>query len=176
MSGDSSFCSPCCVGILARIPRLPGRAPPGLWSKQPVRFPSTPSSPTARVSHFRPAQNVRDPQLTPLYALIALSPESTQQLQGPTTSNFFPILNKSPTEHLLPNLKMTTSDKDTYKTQPNFKRSKYAILYRLLHIGHNLFKSYAIDTLKRLTRISCFKGRSLKNKYSKLDNSYRRYF
>lgn len=58
VSGDSSFCSPCCVGNLARIPRLPGRAPPGLWSKQPVRFPSTPSSPTARVSHFRPAQNV----------------------------------------------------------------------------------------------------------------------
>lgn len=46
------------------------------------------------------------------------------------------------------------------------------MLYRLLHlddVDYLIFVNIKVsDTLKRLKHISCFKGRSTKNKYSEL--------
>lgn len=111
------FLSPCCFGSTVIISWLPGHSLADLWSNHPVCLPF---SPLFSLPEFLILDQYKTclvfSSLLP-YALIALSPESTQCHKGARTPNFFPISNMSPTEHLLPNLKTTTSSKYTYKTK-----------------------------------------------------------
>lgn len=109
--------APCCCGNPAIVSQLPGllHLVPGAASLL-----SRPGFLTLKDQHrmFLVFSAL-------LYcALTAPSPESTQLPKGARTPHFYPVPNTCVPSHLLPNLKMTASYQQAYKTKPDFRISE----------------------------------------------------